>query len=345
MLANFATFIQVLVALFISMCFEKIFDFWNPKFKEKYELLEKEVGKDAKKQKVLEDFSETVKKFVNEYRHSFFKRGAIMTAFTSILLLFTGLETFLPVREGDPAYQSFAISSVVLFCFLAVCLNKVILFKKHGLLPQRKFSLIVIGYFLVPITFISSYFWGDAIIECIDTYKSTIITVILSLFALHMIYFSDRFDVEDFKPVTRLEKWSPYLMNLFHYVGSVIFTIVPIIYSKEIFNICREYAIYVTLGVCVFEILWQSLLSWLYGRVYPGHLERVLTDALVLVNKYKDKLPDEELNFLFNSKLKSKLSRDPTFSKFYLINLDIMERYFNLFVSKVKNRIDKWKSN
>jgi hypothetical protein len=158
-----------------------------------------------------------------------------------------------------------------------------------------------------------------------------------------MIYFSDRFEVEDVKPVTLFDKLSPYFMNIYHHFGSIFFTILPIIFSNEIFNICREHAIYVTLGVCVFEILWQLLLSWLYGRVYPGHLERVLTDAIVLMNQYKDKLPDEELNTLFNSKLKSKLSRDPSFSKFYLINLDIIERYFNLFVSKVKKRIDKWK--
>ncbi len=343
MLANFATFIQVLVALFISMCFEDVFDFWNPRFDEKYALLKIEVGEDVTKQEFLKEFSEIVKNFVNEYKHSFFKRGAIMTAFTSILLLFTGLETYLPVKEGDPAYQSFAISSVVLFCYIAICLNKVILFKKHGLLPPRKFSLIVIGYFLVLFTFISIYFWGDVVREFIDTNKITIITLILLLFALHMIYFHDRFKVEDVKPVTLSEKLSPYLMMLFHYAGSIFFTILPIIYSNEIFYICREYSIAVTLGVCIFEFLWAAVLSWHYGRQYPKHLERVLTDALVLVNENKDKLSDEELNSLLYSKLKPKLSRDPSYCKFYLINLDMTERYFNLFVSKVKKRIDKWK--
>lgn len=341
MLANFSTFIQLLDALFISMCFEGLFDFWNPRFMEKYELLEDEVSQDEKKQEVLENLRKTAENFAYEYGHSIFKRGAIMTAFTTALLFFTGFETYLPIKEGDPAYQSLAVTSVVLFCFLAVCLNKVILFKKHRLRPQRKFNLIVIGYFLVPITFISIYLWGDVIRECIDTYKSTIITVILFLFALHMIYFNYRFKVEDVKPVTWFEKLSPYIMNLYHHFGSIFFTILPIIYSNEIFNICREYAVYVTLGVCIFEILWQLLISYHYGRRYPRHLEQALIDAHVLVHFYKDKLPDEELNSQFISMLKSKLSRDPSFSKFYLINLDIMERYYRLFVSKIKYEIDK----
>ena len=340
MLANFSTFIQLLDALFISMCFEGIFNFWNPRFKEKYELLANEVRDDEKKRNVLLNLGITTNNFVMEYKHSIFKRGAIMTVFTTALLFFTGLETYVPFKEGDPVYLSLGVSSVVLFCFLAVCLNKIILLKKHRLLPQRKFNLIVIGYFLVPITFISIYLWGDAIREFIDMYKNTIITVLLFLFALHMIFFHDKFKVEDVKPVTRFEKLTPYLMNIYHHFGSIFFTILPIIYSNEIFNICREHAVYVTLGVCVFEILWQLFLSYHYGSVYPRYLERVLIDAHVLVHFYKDKLSDEELNSKFMSTLKTKLSRDPTFSKFYLINLDMMENHYRWFVSKVKYEIE-----
>jgi len=134
MLANFSTFIQVLEAFYASMLMDKIFTIWNPVVTNKIEDTEKTfLGKNTNlpHEKIYEVFMimrKTSEGLKQEYGHSIKKLAVFMLFISSIILLFTCFETYLPIPKNHIVYRTLALTSVICFIFIVGLLEFIFIF-------------------------------------------------------------------------------------------------------------------------------------------------------------------------------------------------------------------------
>lgn len=318
MLSNFSTYLQFLDALFVSMCFEEIFNFWNPKFKTSYHSKIKNIKapKGISKAMVrgaLREIKIITDGVVQEFRHSIRKRASFMIVFTSFLLLFCGWESNNHILRNDPSYRSIAATSIISFCYIAVCLNKYLDFgkkKKNSGANNLGFSILYLLYFIVLASLIVFYFYFDEISNFIIKYRYYLSLFALISYIIHM-FLSRR-------------KFTSVFINIWHYLGAILYTIIPILFSNYLFNWCVQYPVFIILGFCTWEIFWQWAISRYYGEQYPQFVENKMQYAFSLIEKHKGK-ETKKIIAEFKKSLYLRISNDPNRSKFYLFNLDMWE--------------------
>lgn len=322
-LSNFSTFIQLLDALFISMCFDGIFYFWDPKFKESYNKIinknkdpkgfpKQTVGKAFKELKTITDGVEW------EFKHSIRKRAAFMIVFTTLLLLFCGFETYYHIQRNDPSYRSIAVTSIISLCYIAICLNKYLDIgkgKKDSNAYNSGFSMISLTYFIAIASFLAFYSFFDEISSFIIKFRYYISLIVLICYLIHMYAYRNKF--------------SSVFINIWHYLGAIFFTIFPILISNYLFKFCDQYPIIIILAFCIYEIVWQLIVSGYYAKNYPSFLERKVKKAYSIIESYSTKNKhgkgSGKIVEEFKNTLYLRISNDVNRSKFYLFNLDIWE--------------------
>lgn len=322
-LSNFSTFIQLLDALFISMCFDGIFYFWDPKFKESYNKIinknkdpkgfpKQTVGKAFKELKTITDGVEW------EFKHSIRKRAAFMIVFTTLLLLFCGFETYYHIQRNDPSYRSIAVTSIISLCYIAICLNKYLDIgkgKKDSNAYNSGFSMISLTYFIALASLVVFYFFFDEISSFIIQFRYYISLIVLICYLIHMYAYRNKF--------------SSVFINIWHYLGAIFFTIFPILISNYLFKFCDQYPIIIILAFCIYEIVWQLIVSGYYAKNYPSFLERKVKKAYSIIESYSTKNKhgkgSTKIVEEFKKTLYLRISNDVNRSKFYLFNLDMWE--------------------
>lgn len=322
-LSNFSTFIQLLDALFISMCFDGIFYFWDPKFKESYNKIinknkdpkgfpKQTVGKAFKELKTITDGVEW------EFKHSIRKRAAFMIVFTTLLLLFCGCETYCHIQRNSPSYRSIAVTSIISLCYIAICLNKYLDIgkgKKDSNAYNSGFSMISLTYFIALVSLFVFYFFFDEISSFIIQFRYYISLIVLICYLIHMYAYRNKF--------------SSVFINIWHYLGAIFFTIFPILISNYLFKFCDQYPIIIILAFCIYEIVWQLIVSGYYAKNYPSFLERKVKKAYSIIESYSTKNKhgkgSTKIVEEFKKTLYLRISNDVNRSKFYLFNLDMWE--------------------
>ena len=324
MLANFSTYLQFLDAVFISMLLKEIFSFWNPKFDRVYDeartrMKERSGIVELFLKEPLDRVESITDKVSEEFYHSVSKRGAIMVFFTTLLLLFCGLETHLNISADAHIYRSWAISSFISFCYIAIILNRY----------RNNFSLVYLIYLIGPICLAVFFFFFEPITKLIINYKYIIILFIVVGFIIFLI----RRRIKDNQNI-----W----MNIYHNIYVLIFTIIPFYFSDDIVKWCEQTPLYFILFFCTWEVLWEWFLSFYYGHYYPDYIKNKINEAFSCVENKREE-DGEVIKKEIDEKLKLTISEDEHHSKFYLFNLDVWTYSIKKFLNRVKNFISKFK--
>lgn len=326
MLANFSSYLQFLDAIFVSMLLDEVFHFWNPRFNKIYEQADARLNKSsplsrAYLEEPLNKMRTTTNDVSEEFYHSIRKRAAIMLIFTTLLLLFCGLETHIGITSFSPIYRSVAISSFILFCCIAISLNKYIKIKGN------KISVIYLGYIIGVISVIIFYHYFEPIAAFVINHRFHLILAIAFFFALFLIL-SKR------KKEHSSSKEQIMIFDKFYFP---FFTIVPLLLCNYIFQWCQEKPLYFILGFCTWEILWEWFLSRYYGKIYPEYIENKINEAFTFIEENKN-LKYWEIKERINKMFKLTIAEDEQHSKFYLFNWDVWinYKYFKFLIKLFK---------
>lgn len=119
MISAFSSFLEFLAAIYTSMYFDKVFDFWSPKYKSN-------LNEDLEKNNWTKDtlFSDNLKTACNEWyngvRKSMLNKAAFMILSIVAILIFVGFEDSICESQKNSCYASFVITWTATFLFILV---------------------------------------------------------------------------------------------------------------------------------------------------------------------------------------------------------------------------------
>ena len=153
MISAFSSFLEFLAAIYTSMYFDKVFDFWSPKYKSNlHEALEKNNWtKDTL-------FSSNLKTACNEWyngvRKSMLNKAAFMILSIVAILIFAGFEESIEVNLKSSYYAAFVLTWTLSFFLILVVLRSFFFSKVKmmflALLLEALFFVVSFKY-IVPV--------------------------------------------------------------------------------------------------------------------------------------------------------------------------------------------------
>lgn len=150
MISAFSSFLEFLAAIYTSMYFDRVFDFWSPKYKNN---LNEALEKNNWTRDTL--FSSNLKTACNEWykgvRQSMLNKAAFMILSIVAILVFVGFEDSIEESLRSSYYSAFVITWVVTFLLILVAFKRFFFSK-----VKRMFLalLLEIGFYYISFKYI-----------------------------------------------------------------------------------------------------------------------------------------------------------------------------------------------
>ena len=150
MISAFSSFLEFLAAIYTSMYFDRVFDFWSPKYKNK---LNEALDKNNWTKDSL--FSSNLKTACNEWyngvRKSMLNKAVFMILSIVAILVFSGFEDSFNVSQLNSYYTSFVITWSVTFFIILIVFRRFFFSKVKTMFLAL---LLEGGFFIVSLKFI-----------------------------------------------------------------------------------------------------------------------------------------------------------------------------------------------
>lgn len=153
MISAFSSFLEFLAAIYTSMYFDKVFDFWSPKYKRNLnEALEKNNW--TKDTLFSSNLKTACKDWYNGVRKSMLNKAAFMILSIVAILIFTGFEESIEDSTQSSYYAAFVITWVMSFLLILVVFRRFFFSKVKTMFLALllELALWVVSYkYIVPV--------------------------------------------------------------------------------------------------------------------------------------------------------------------------------------------------
>lgn len=152
MISAFSSFLEFLAAIYTSMYFDKVFDFWSPKYKRNlHEALENNNW--TKDTLFSSNLKTACKEWYNGVRKSMLNKAAFMILSIVVILVFAGFEDSIDDSLKNAYYSAFVLTWTITFLIILVIFRRFFFSKVKTMLLALSFeiALFIVSFkYIVP---------------------------------------------------------------------------------------------------------------------------------------------------------------------------------------------------